>query len=63
MKYLFLKITLILAFTLVNQISFAQQKDSVVIKPLEIKEEPNPLKKRKFVYLISDRWRYADRQL
>lgn len=33
----------------------AQQKDSTVVKPAEVKEESNPAKKKNFVYFISTR--------
>ena len=34
---------------------FAQQKDSLPVKQTEIKEDPNALRKRKFIYFISNR--------
>ena len=55
MKTIFLKLIFIVALTLVNSILFAQQKDSVITKTPDTKEETNTVKKRKFIYLISDR--------
>lgn len=55
MKVARLSYILIVVFTLINLVSFAQQKDSVVNPSVEVKEEINAPKKRKFVYLISDR--------
>lgn len=55
MKNLFLKFTSLIVFVFASTILFAQQKDSAIVKPTEVKEDINPLKKRKFVYLISDR--------
>ncbi len=55
MKTIFFKLIFIIALTLVNPILFAQQKDSITTKALDAKEETNTVKKRKFIYLISDR--------
>lgn len=55
MKTIFFKLIFIIALTLVNPVLFAQQKDSTTTKALDAKEETNTVKKRKFIYLISDR--------
>ncbi len=51
-KSLFFKLIFIIALTFVNTILVAQQKDSAISIP---KEDINVAKKRKFIYLISDR--------
>lgn len=51
-KSLFFKLIFIIALTFVNTILVAQQKDSAISVP---KEDINVAKKRKFIYLISDR--------
>ena len=38
-----------IVFVFASTILFAQQKDSALVKPTEVKEDINPLKKRKFV--------------
>ena len=48
-------LTLTIVFVMANSSLFAQQKDSTVSKLVEVKEDLNTLKKRKFVYLISNR--------
>lgn len=55
MKRLSFNRILTVVFAVAPVFLFAQQKDSAVTKPAEVKEEINAVKKRKFVYLISDR--------
>lgn len=55
MKKFLLKFIFVYALTSVSSVLFAQQKDSIVTKTPDTKEETNTIKKRKFIYLISDR--------
>jgi hypothetical protein len=55
MRQLFSKYFFLFVFAFLNLFINAQQKDSLVSKPNEVKEDINVAKKRKFIYLISDR--------
>ncbi|MFY7936026.1 MAG: hypothetical protein ACOVOQ_01510, partial [Flavobacterium sp.] len=55
MRQLFSKYLFLYVFVFLNLFLNAQQKDSLVSKPNEVKEDINVAKKRKFIYLISDR--------
>jgi hypothetical protein len=56
MKTLFLKLTYVIFFELLCASYFAQQKDSSAPKTIEVKEELNVTKKRKFIYSVSNRF-------
>ncbi|MES2762913.1 MAG: hypothetical protein V4677_11930 [Bacteroidota bacterium] len=49
-----MKLTLLLLFQIVTTALFAQ-KDSLSPKPVEVKEDPNAKRNRKFIYFISNR--------
>lgn len=55
MKPFLSKLIFIIALTFVNSFLYAQQKDSASVKVTEVKEDLNSLKKRKYIYFISDR--------
>lgn len=54
MKALFFKLILLTLFQIVTAGLFAQ-KDSLAPKPLEVREDPNAKRNRKFIYFISNR--------
>jgi hypothetical protein len=55
MKSLFFKIILLTLFEIFSSLLYAQQKDSLISKTTEVKEDINAPKKRKFIYFISNR--------
>jgi hypothetical protein len=55
MNSLFFKIIFLAGFGFIHSSFFAQQKDSIAAKPLEVKEDINAVRKRKFIYFISNR--------
>ncbi|MBC7695490.1 MAG: PD40 domain-containing protein [Burkholderiales bacterium] len=55
MKPLCFKLILFTLFLIMGQWLLAQQKDSLPVKPIEIKEDVNVAKKRKFIYFVSNR--------
>ena len=55
MRFLFSKYIYFVFFVILHLCINAQQKDSSLVKTAEIKEDISVAKKRKFIYLISDR--------
>ena len=56
MKNIFLKLKYLLLFELFCVNYLAQTKDTLVPKTVEIKEDVNVVKKRKYIYSVSNRF-------
>ena len=55
MKASYFKLILLTLFQVIGFSFFAQQKDSLVPKPAEVKEDLNAKRNRKYFYFISTR--------